>query len=172
MKKLKNTVTLIIVTTMVFSCSTPENRAKRLIKEYGKENIGYQDSYKPLDFGELDSVFLWDVEWDRYVDKRTNYMEQWSNAREKYNSAQTIEELNYYNDKWKIIGDSLKYYMKKLDQLDSVRYENRKKDFYGYKMKHRYGFKNSDLLEKEITVEYLLNKDLTEIIDTKHIAVD
>lgn len=68
----------MISLVVVASCSSPESKAKKAIREYMKRTMNDLSSYEPIEFGSVDSSFaISDMPWEKAFElrKKVRYMD-------------------------------------------------------------------------------------------------
>ena len=163
--------TIVIITvaaTTLFSCTNPEKKAQKLIKQQLKETLNDPKSYEAVNFGKLDSAFT-------LIKENLDYIE--ANAGYEVYSQSTLDKSNYeyfdsYKlkyvvdfDLWNAEIDTAKKYLAILEKMESEFIP----EFKGWSMTHKLRAKNA--MGAVILNEYIFyfDKDITKIINVENL---
>ena len=177
-KNIMKKLLLITVLALVFtSCSFSEKKAQKAIKEYVKEIFHYPETYKSIEFGELDSTFSKvenDLEYIHYKISYESYINLFEKLMEEVKrkgdmpytySDYYTSETGFKFDKTylEMYNDSATYYGKK--HLDFKR--NFKSEFNGWKMTNRFSIKNKSLKVEEVAYIFYFDKEISKVVDSE-----
>lgn len=163
---MKTFIPLFIVATLLFSCSSPEKKAQRAIKEDLRLTLHDFKSYEPVQYGKLEIAnSSWDdlPEVKSYLDSADDALaktKEYSEKADIYNFDYSSSEYMEYN---KMSSDYLNrahYYMGKTDSI--------KLHFIpqviGWKMTHSFRAKNLGGNFKLGQYEFYFDKGITKVI--------
>lgn len=158
----------LLACVMAFAaCSTPEKQAKKLIKEYLKNNLHDYDSYECVKFGTLDSVFtklLDDSTFTNVFAKRLAHQKLRNNMFDKAEQWKDIKKLyDFYLENEKLQQDTVQYYYNIEDSIKN----NFTPKFNGFAMQHSFRANNANGNKILTHKVYIFNKELTEIVNSE-----
>lgn len=166
------TIIITVVAAMVFSCTSPEKKAQKLIKQYLMESLDDQKSYESVNFGSLDSVIEEELTKEYY------------DIGVKYSICMTLLDRSLYtiNDSIKCasyidsIGlkvdiDSAELYKELLIKMAEEGKEF-VMEFIGLSMKHKFRAKNKMNATILNEIVFYFDKDITKIIDIEKLNND
>ena len=151
-----------------FSCSSPEKRAQKLVKEDLKQTLHDFKSYEPVSFSELIDAYS-DMQHDTDIPILFAKNEKLKEEREKYQNYEDRLYL-YRSTAWNTIleyraamdsiSDLMRNNLKTIEEL----YNSFKAEKIGLKIKHTYRAKTLGGNFKLTTRVYVFDNDVTEII--------
>jgi hypothetical protein len=155
---------LLFITLTILSCSSPKDKAQKLIEKNLKETLDDPTSYESVNFSDLDSVFTTPYETNSEYRK---YFDLWCENESEFRidpdstiSMRSNEEL--------VISKKI---AKECDlKMDSIR-KKFKKEFIGWEMKHSYRLKNELGQKKIYFFSFHLDKDFTTIMSKEEIQI-
>lgn len=173
---MKKLLYCLIVGLAFVSCNTsPEDNAKKLIKNHLHETLHDEKSYESVSYGKLDSVYTTIFDDDLYVvsnakflsysDKFDSEMKDFDLYSDMYSQSYRNKAILAYNNATKYL-DSIKLYGTISDSIKN----NFTPAFKGWSMKHSYRANNASGNKTIGHFRFYFDKDITEIIDTKDIG--
>ncbi len=169
MKVLVNILALIFI---LASCSSPEGKAKKAIKEKLKMTLHDFKSYEPVEFGTLDSLFS-DVTSSTEFEVLNSKYESCISQAEKEHKSDLVEIQKAINDgnshhipiinEYDLVprcNDSAEVYAGKMQAFkDSYRPR-----FIGWSMTHTYRAKNLGGNYRLANESFYFDKDLSKVV--------
>lgn len=169
-----NKLLLIAVIVSFVACSSPENRAKKLVKQRLKETLHDWNSYENVKFGTLDSVYTTVFDNSEYVaiaDEFTATARELSSLMDDY---EIYRDLGYlFASKRKSVYDRI---MERGNICDSLKFkmDSIKKVFIpvfkGWSIDHSFRANNLAGHKGIHHARYYFDKELTKIVDSKDIG--
>lgn len=159
----KKYVFIFSLVILLFSCSSPENKAKKAIKEELRLTLHDFKSYKPVQFGKLKvarSSYEDLQEVKKYHDKVVAFLALCKEYKEK-------SDL-YTSDYWEYTTiadnslDSAKFYMDKVETI-KIHFIS---EVIGWKMTHSFRAKNLDGNLGIHHYLFVLDKELSKVIQS------
>lgn len=165
---------------LMIGCSSPEQKAKNLIKKHLKETLDDWNSYEPVKFGTLDSVYTTyndipeyqdlrrkyysaSVEYDELIEQANNYIEE---ARKyiRYRDIRTMY-LKMASDKMaetEPLMDTMQKYAPVIDSIKKSYVPKLK----GWSLTH--SFRSNNKYGNKIirSIIFFYDTDITSIVDT------
>ena len=185
MKKTVTTLFLFILFTVCISCTvSPEDRAKKLIREDFKAYAHDYESYKPESFGPLDSLFYQfknsdDAEYlreeiDNAILQHKEYTRQANEYDEKVKrSFSWYEEVIYIAAREQAaelaleMYERISYYEKKYDSLDKAF----KPVFLGWTMDHFFTINDRQGKSVHAKKRFYFDKGVDTLLLGKYMAI-
>lgn len=150
MKKLINLVLLVVFSTIIVSCTSPEKKAQKAIKDYLQANLNDAKSYESVEFGKLitDSTEFYAPLYDYAIEESAYKSDSllYDEFHDNSDKAKMLESENQLNEKKK-------------------EFEKAKANFKSeliYKMSHKYRAKNklgAVILEENT---FIIDKDFNK----------
>ena len=166
MKKLLLICSIVLLT----SCASPAKRAQKLIKAHLKETMLDWNSYEPVKFGGLDSVYTTPYDNEQYrevIKSQTRLMEDFVSEKRDFDFWIDIDlkRANKALEKMNACNDSLKYY----DEF--VRsFENKfVPKFKGWSMTHTSRGNNAFGNKIISTNVFYFDANLTKVVDVEDV---
>ncbi|EKN09451.1 hypothetical protein HMPREF1076_04480 [Parabacteroides goldsteinii CL02T12C30] len=168
---MKRLIYILSVVIILCSCQkSNEDKAKEIVKQHLKENLNDWNSYEPISFSPLDSVFsVMEIDpdiiaaesklklFDRPFSLSTSMLETWKEDTVKYAKAYKEELSN-----WKMLNDSVFYYKSIVDSLKS----NYQPRFEGFIIRHKYRANNENGVKLLYDVNFYLDILLSSVVDS------
>lgn len=168
---MKQLICMLFATLLFFSCEkASEDKAKVVIKQYLKENLNDWDSYEPISFSSLDSIFsVMEIDpdiiaaesklklFDQPFSLSTSMLDTWKEDTVKYAKAYKEELSN-----WNKLNDSVFYYKSIVDSLKS----NYQPKFEGFIIRHKYRANNENGVKQLYDVNFYLDILLSSVVDS------
>lgn len=173
MKKLLFT---LIVSSLLVSCeSTPEDKAKELIKNHLHETLHDEKSYESVSYGGLDSVYTTVIDNDTYVlssEKYLTYKDKFDSEMKDFDLYSDMYSQSYKNKAIRAYNNAREY----LDSLtlygtisDSIQ-KQFIPEFKGWSMNHSYRANNASGNKVIGHFRFYFDKEISKIIETKDIG--
>lgn len=150
------------------SCSSPEDKAKDLIKTHLSKTMKDYSSYEPVEFGKLDTLLT-----SAKDDPEYQFLDKWQKSLHDSASTlqiQAVEEENKGNQKR---ADSMRFVVDQFDtRSDSLHkvilqmIEDHKGTFKGWRIYHSYRGKNSYGAKVLSGYWFMFNPSMDSLIDT------
>jgi hypothetical protein len=150
MKKLINLGLLVVFSTIIVSCTSPEKKAQKAIKDYLQANLNDAKSYESVEFGKLitDSTEFYAPLYDYAIEESAYKSDSllYDEFHDNSDKAKMLESENQLNEKKK-------------------EFEKAKANFKSeliYKMSHKYRAKNklgAVILEENT---FIIDKDFNK----------
>jgi hypothetical protein len=163
---MKTNALIITVVLLLFSCSSPEKKAQKAIKEELRLTLNDFKSYEPVQFGKLETAssnYTDLPEIKNYLDKTDAFLETYK----EYNDKADIYDSDYSRDKYWVyrkmateLLDSAKYYS---DKVQTIKLHFVPETI-GWQMTHSFRAKS---LGGNLGIHhylFVLNKDLSKVI--------
>lgn len=170
MNKLSLFISLIIISVCFCSCSK-ENKAKQLIKDELYETINDIESYSPVKYGDLDSLYNSYKNDTNYINNEKLYVylnNIQEEAKNRFNSMKYDPEYLGSGGKWRIdvtaIAACIYFKDEMYNQIRDSIEKAFKPQFVGYKMIHKYRAKNSSGSTQLFEVDFCFDTTITSII--------
>lgn len=161
---MKKLLLSLFITLSILSCTSPKDKAEKLIERYLKETLDDPTSYESVNFSNLDSLFTTPYqtndEYRKYFDLWSENESEFSIAPDSTISMRSGEEL--------VISQKI---AKECDlKMDSIR-KKFTKEFIGWEMKHSYRLKNELGQKKIYLFSFKFDKDVTTIMSKEEIQI-
>lgn len=176
MKKILLGAITLIVAMLFASCATsPDDKAKKLIKDHLHETLHDEKSYESVSYGVLDSVFTTVYDDDLFVVSSAKFLEY----KDKFDSE--MKDFDLYSDMYSqsYRNKALRAYNNATEYLDSITLygtiadsikRNFKPVFNGWSMNHSYRANNASGNKVIGHFRFYFDKDITKLIDTKDVG--
>lgn len=166
---------VLFIGILLYSCNSPEDKAKDLIKQNLKESLHDWNSYESVKFGALDSVYT-TIEDDRYYLVCYATLILYNEEAEK--ALDELKTYNYLYSSWadnkrRVLLSEAEQYLDSINKYNSIckkLINDFKPEFSGWKIQHSYRCNNA--LGNKIISHYMyyFNKDITEIVKQEDIS--
>lgn len=152
---MKKLLALIAIAILVSSCSSNEDKAKKLVKEDLNTTLHDFSSYEPVEWSTLEET----RDFSKEPEERKNKMIELTMKTLAYSSGSRgllneEKKEGEYDEKYKAAKKS----MDSLNALVPVS---------GYMISHKFRSKTLGGNMKLTTIQYKLDKDLTKVVDRK-----
>jgi len=171
---MKIALSILLVTSFACSKTSPEEKAKKLIKDHLYVTLHDFKSYEPVKFDKLDSnytSYLTDPQYKRWKKKYDEFIDESRRAHEMAGIyAGSYYLASYYKKYMKQASTAMDSASILLDKITDLA-KNFKHEFIGWRMSHSYRSKN---LQGNLGIhhyEYYFDKELTKVVDHEDIGV-
>jgi len=176
---MKSIVFVLFCVLLSISCSSPDRKAKKLIKNQLKESLHDWKSYEPVKFGTLDSTFSTYLDKEENVDIFLKYIKFKEEIDKLVEEVQDQDLEGYYSDYYiykrnRLITeakeklDSMGYYGPLVDSIK----ENFIPEFNGWELTHSFRANNASGNKVIGHYKYFFDKDITIIKNSEDISED
>ena len=159
---------------LLITCSSPEKKAQKAIKEELRLTLNDFKSYEPVQFGKLEvasSKYEDEPDYDFYSGKADSYLKvskEESDKADIYNSEYTRDQFILYEKISIQLLDSAKHY---LDKADSIKLHFVSKPI-GWQITHTFRAKNQLGGLGIHSYLFILNQELTKVIRSKDLSME
>ncbi len=161
---MKKLLLLLFITLTILSCTSPKDKAEKIIERYLKETLDDPTSYESVNFSNLDSLFTTPYQTNSEYRK---YFDLWSENESEFLVAPD-STISMRSDEELVISKKI---AKDCDlKMDSIR-KKFKKEFIGWEMKHSYRLKNELGQKKIYLFSFKFDKDFTTIMSKEEIQI-
>lgn len=181
---MKKAISVFVLAVLLLSCTqSPQNKAEKLVTKYLKDNLHNPQSYEPVEFSQIDSLFSPRTEKEVCPEslKLQAKADEFDKIRERYFAdlqAQSDTITDEYrnsdefqnkiaNAKTYLLGliDSTKNYTDNA-ALAQLKFDM-KGEFKGYRIEHKYRADNKMGAKVLGTDVFFINPTITEVTDYK-----
>lgn len=173
---MKRIIVVIVAVAAIFtSCTSPEKKAQKLIKERLKETLHDYKSYEPVNFSGLDSNFtdvFSDTAYSNYADIVIYYSKSLDEYEEK---ADRYRGRSYFESEYSVAlsmakwcRDSLIHYLEICKEIE----KDFVPEFIGWKMTHKFRANNGNGALRLGENRYYFDKDVTKVLRTEDLDKD
>lgn len=165
---------LILFALFIFTAcsSSPEQKARELIKKELNRTLHDIKSCEPVEFGNLDSTFTDVEDAEGYIEAFEKGVELIEKGKAKLSEAERYKELEIYSrmklaaEKGFSLIQESKEYIEFCDSIESAFIP----EFIGWQMQHSFRANNASGNKVISHVSYIFDHDITRIIDSERLS--
>lgn len=156
---MKKLLILASVAMLIAGCSSNEDKAKSLIKDYLSKTMKDPSSYEEVESSKLDSAFSKFIQSDEY-----------NRLFEKKLSLQSARDSIIVHSAGQDKEDSINSALSDVEKEIEAGEKNFKSEFFGWKMKHSFRGKNSFGAKEVATEIFFFDPELTKVINVINLS--